>query len=256
VQPCLGASQVVVRDIGHQLIMLVMLMRAIHANPQKVAPGERRTAILKSTLDAIVARIDDIEGRDLFTALVPLLPEELLAAASHAILENTHRLYRSKTLAAVAPRLTGKLLEQACEETLALPEAWERAECLRVLAAQLTESLLERALQAALAVENAWARSRMIATLVPRLEGAPLQQALENVLAISDDRPREWALTAFAAGCELTGESLELARRAAYDLLRKGLLWPALLFAYQGQFEQRDQVMREIFEAFLGHSLK
>jgi hypothetical protein len=236
--------------------MLVMLMRAIHANPQKVAPGERRTAILKSTLDAIVARIDDIEGRDLFTALVPLLPEELLAAASHAILENTHRLYRSKTLAAVAPRLTGKLLEQACEETLALPEAWERAECLRVLAAQLTESLLERALQAALAVENAWARSRMIATLVPRLEGAPLQQALENVLAISDDRPREWALTAFAAGCELTGESLELARRAAYDLLRKGLLWPALLFAYQGQFEQRDQVMREIFEAFLGHSLK
>jgi NB-ARC domain/APAF-1 helical domain len=197
------------------------------------------------------ARINDIEGRDLFTALVPLLPEELLAAASHAILENTHRLYRSKTLAAVSPRLTGKLLEQTCEETLALPEAWERAECLRVLAAQLTESLLERALQAALAVENAWARSRMIAALVPRLEGAPLQQALENVLAISDDRPREWALTALAAGCELTGESLELARRAAYDLLRKGLLWPALLFAYQGQFEQRDQVMREIFEAFL-----
>jgi hypothetical protein len=218
--------------------------------------GERGAEILKNTLDAVLARIDDIEGRDLFAALVPLLPEKLLATASHAILENTHRLYRSQTLAAVAPRLKGKLLEQAYEETLALPEAWERAECLRVLATQLTESLLARALEAALEVENEWARSRMIAALAPRLEGAPLQQALENVLAISDDQPREWALTALAARCELKGESLEQARRAAYDLLRKGLLWPALLFACQDQFEQRDQVMREIFEAFVAEKYR
>lgn len=213
--------------------------------------GERRTQILKNTLDAILTFIDEIEGRDLFIALVPLLSEELLATASHAILGNTHRLYRSATLAAVAPRLTGTLLEQAFEETLKLPEAWEQAECLSVLAKQLTEALLGRAIQVALAVENEWARSHMIAALASRMEGASLQQALENVLALSDDQPRERALTALASWRQLAGESLELARQTAHDLLRKGLLWPALVFAHQGQFEHRDQMIGEIFKALL-----
>lgn len=211
--------------------------------------GERRTEIFRKMLDATLATMNGIPGRDLFIALAPLLPEELLATALHATLKETSRLYRAEMLAALAPRLTGKLLEEAFELTLAIPEAWERGECLRVLASQLPESLLERALHATFAAENEWARARMIAALAPRLKEHALQQALEDALALSDDEARALALGALAGWCQFSGETLERMRRAAISLLEKGLLWPSVILALKQSLENRDRMIQEILDA-------
>ncbi len=211
--------------------------------------GERRTGILRKTLDATLATINGIPGRDLFIALAPLLSEELLATALHATLKETSRLYRAEMVAALAPRLTGNLLEEALELMLAIPEAWERGECLRVLASQLPESLLERALHATFVAENEWVRARMIAALAPRLKEQVLQQALEDTLALSDDEARALALGALAGWCQFSGETLERMRRAAISLLEKGLLWPSVLLALKQSLEDRDRMIQEILNA-------
>ncbi len=211
--------------------------------------GERRTDILRKSLEAALATVDDIPGRDAFIALAPLLSEELLEPALHATLKETSRLYRTEMVAALAPRITGKLLEEALELTLAMPEAWERGEFLRAIASQLPESLLERALHATFAVDNEWARARMIAALAPRLKEEILQQALEHALALSVDEARAFALGALAGWCQLSREALERMRRAAMSLLEKGLLWPSVLLVHEESIEDRGRMIQGILDA-------
>ena len=174
---------------------------------------KQRFQALQQLVKAISPIEDSYLQLEIFRAILPHLPAELLPEALEVSLAIQNKWSRASALEAIAPYLPAELLPEAFEAALAIHYEPRRASVLRVITLYLPAEFLPEALELARTIHDNWWQASVLSTIATRFSGV-WPEALQAVLAIQDERDRARSLREITPylRTELLPEALKIAR--------------------------------------------